>query len=161
MNRLKKYKKKDRNTNRNSIIEKTKNNRTKIFIKSKIHFKIIIYYFIIYCLLNISIQEDLNLSSYSKIILTIKGGGDQLILSDYSNFTSEGMIINQFNSTPDEIYVNGNIQNITGKKVYNLDDQLNNITLIWKYPLTDCGAMFYNLSNITAIDLSNLMIIVH
>ena len=32
MNRLKKYKKKDRNTNRNSIIEKTKNNRTKIFI---------------------------------------------------------------------------------------------------------------------------------
>ena len=68
------------------------------------------------------------------------------------------MIINPFNSTPDEIYVNGNIQNITGKKVYNLDDQLNNITLIWKYPLTDCGAMFYNLSNITAIDLSNLIV---
>lgn len=41
-----------------------------------------------------------------------------------------------------------------GKMVENLVNEINNITLIWKYQITNCNVMFKDLNNIIYIDLS-------
>ena len=46
-------------------------------------------------------------------------------------------------------------ENIKDKIVYNLSEQINNITIIWNRIITKCNSMFLYLSNITYIDLSN------
>ena len=124
-------------------------NMTKYATNSKIYYKILRYFMILLFILNTSKQEDL----YSKLVVTINGGGDQQILSD-SSFDLGDIEYGPFQNIPDEIYINGNIQNNLGKIAYNLEEQLNNITLIWKYPITDCSCMFYKLSNVTELDLS-------
>ena len=111
----------------------------------------LIYYFV-YCMICLS-KEELFSNSKSIITLTIKGKGNQKILSDAS--VSGYDEIWHFNDIPNQIYVNNIPQNKTDKIVYSLTEQINNITLIWNYPITKCCAMFYGLNNIIAIDLSN------
>ena len=93
-----------------------------------------------------------NLLSVSEITITIIGKGDQYILSN------ETMEINKisynFNQTPDEILINGERQNYSGFVAYNLEREENIITMKFNEPLTECNLMFYNLNNITKIDLS-------
>ena len=125
----------------------------KLFIKSKIHYRLIGYFLIFCFVVKLSSQQGTDLNTNSKITIAVKGGGDQQILSNFP-FTLGDRSYGPFNSIPDEIYVNGIIQVNLGKTVYNLEYQLNNITLIWKYPINDCSCMFYKLSNITEIDLS-------
>ena len=86
------------------------------------------------------------------ITLTIKGSGDQKILSDNS-FLKDG-INYTFEELPDEILVNGVSQSSIGKFVYNLSEQTNNVTMKWDSNITSCSCMFYGLTNIISIDFS-------
>ena len=84
------------------------------------------------------------LNYVSEIALTIRGIGEQRILNEN----------NGYNYRPSEILVNGVKQNNTDFKVYGLTDPINNIILRWDYDIINCNFMFFNLSNITEIDLS-------
>ena len=97
-------------------------------------------------------NEKKLLNCISEINITIKGTGTQQILSSYQNC---GHSRTDFNSLPNETLVNGVSQSNIEKYVYNLEKETNIITMRWNYQLTDCHAMFYNLTNITSIDLSN------
>ena len=88
----------------------------------------------------------------SEITITIKGSGNQYILNNDSLYIDNKYF--NFTHIPDKILINGDPQNYTGYMVYNLEKEENDITLIFNDLLTDCNAMFYNLSNIIKIDLS-------
>ena len=88
-----------------------------------------------------------NQIKFRKLILnyeiTIKvGGGTQTILYDTIQ-------------SPSQIFVNGNPHEVT-KTLTNLNYGENNIVkMVWYSPLLDCSKMFYDLSNILEINLSN------
>ena len=91
----------------------------------------------------------------SEITLTINGTGNQKILSD-SICKKEGADDNYiFEQLPDIILVNEVRQEIRGKIVYNLSQEVNNVTLIWNSSITNCNCMFSDLSNIISFDFSN------
>ena len=113
-----------------------------------LHIKIF-YYFIFSFIINITNENSLT----SKIILTIEGTGNQKILCNNSCQSS-----NYYkDKIPDVILINNVSQDIKGTIVYNLQEQINNITVIWNSALTDCSYMFFTLSNIIYIDLSNFV----
>ena len=93
-----------------------------------------------------------NALSISEITITIIGAGDQYILNNKSlqidniNYT--------FSDIPDQILINGVLQNYKGNMVYNLEKEENIITMKFNNLLTKCNLMFYNLDNIKEIDLS-------
>jgi len=104
---------------------------------------IIILIFSIFCRINIEIFYLRKLSSESEIKLTIKGKGQQKILSD----KYQGLL-------PSEIYINGKFYTSYSKEVNGLKGSNNNITLKWNSLITNCVAMFSDLSNIIYIDFS-------
>ena len=119
-----------------------------------IYYNLLIFFIIIYYIINISKEEDTK-NSKSKILLTINGTGNQSILSDYSYIDSNEIEkVCYFNYTPDNILVNDISQEYKDKYVYNLKEQINNITIILNNQINDCSCMFYNLKNIIKIDLS-------
>ena len=93
-----------------------------------------------------------NALSISEITITIIGTGDQYILNnktfviDNINYT--------FSDIPDQILINGVLQNYKENMVYNLEKEENIITMKFNHLLTKCNLMFYNLDNIKEIDLS-------
>ena len=101
---------------------------------------------------NIIKCDIFNLNYESIITITIKGEGNNAILSS-SSLDYNGNYYN-FEEIPNKIYINGELQNYTGKEVYNLPDGINNITMKWDNDLINCNAMFYELTNIIRIDLS-------
>ena len=107
-----------------------------------IKLKKLLYYIILNYIINISKAE------ISKIILTIKGKGNQKILDDSISGCSHNI------NYPDYIYVNNIYQGNSSSIVYNLTKKINNITISWDRQITDCRCMFSYLSNITYIDLS-------
>ena len=94
--------------------------------------------------------SKINLSS--EITITIKGSGNQSILSDYSD-TINGLYC-KFDIIPNELYVNGTKLNYTSKIVNNLEGEINNITMTFNSEINNSYVMFYELSNIILIDLS-------
>ena len=85
----------------------------------------------------------------SQITMTIKGAGKQKILSNYSGTVGYVTPINcSFGFLPDEIYINGKIQNYTDIYAYNLEKEINTVALKWNYRLTNCNVMFKDLKNI-------------
>ena len=100
-------------------------------------------FIILYFLINIS-KEDSPYSS--RIILTINGTGNQQIFSDDYDINPNYI---------DKIYVNDAVQEDKGKIVFNLEGEMNNITIVWINQIMNCYHMFYYLSNITYIDLSH------
>ena len=90
------------------------------------------------------------LQLYSEIKLTIKGKGNQHILSigidRYNEY--EGPL-------PTQLLINGNSQIINNNMIYNFKDEYNNITLIWNSPLSNTDYMFYEVKNITKIVISH------
>ena len=78
----------------------------------------------------------------SEIHLVISGNGNQNIFSDLFNFE------------PDEVIVN-KIPKASCKKSCIFDSEINNVTIYFNDYITSCKNMFYNLSNIIEIDLSN------
>ena len=113
-----------------------------LYIYNIINFLIVNFFLLFFpsCLTNN--LDIIRLNSLSEISLTINGIGNQSILS------------NDFTTIPNQIFVNGILQNTTGKIVYNLQNNINNITIIWNDQLTSCSSMFYNLTNILKADLS-------
>ena len=98
--------------------------------------KILAFIILLY-IINLSKEET------SKIILTINGPGDKKILSD------------DFSHIPNEIYINNSPHEVNNNNVYYLSEEINNITIIWNYEITNCYRMFYKLPSITYIDLSH------
>ena len=72
----------------------------------------------------------------------INGTGEQNIL--YSSFNSE----------PSKVIVNGIVKE-SCKKSCIFEYEINNVTIYFNDYITSCKNMFYNLSNIIEIDLSN------
>ena len=67
---------------------------------------------------NIIKCDIFNLNYESIITITIKGEGNNAILSS-SSLDYNGNYYN-FEEIPNKIYINGELQNYTGKEVYNL-----------------------------------------
>ena len=105
-----------------------------------LYYNLFLLFIIIYYILHISKEEDI-FNSTSKILLTINGTGNQSILSNYSIiYISNGMEkICYFNYTPDNILVNNISQKNKDTYVYNLTEQINNITIIWNNQIKDCS----------------------
>ncbi len=99
----------------------------------------ILGFIILLYIINLSKEET------SKVILTINGPGDKKILSD------------DFSHIPNEIYINNIQEEVKNNHVYNLNEEINNITIIWNYEITNCSRMFYRLPSITYIDLSHFI----
>ena len=129
--------------------------RTLFFLKFGIFQKnilnlsyILFYYFIINSIKGIS---SLN-SSYTEIMITIKGNGTQQILQNNNHYYD----VVGFNKVPDEIYINNMLQESSGYSVYIESENLkNNVTMKWNYLLTDCQGMFLELYNIINIYFIN------
>ena len=82
-------------------------------------------------------------SNSNEITITIRGSGDQKLLSDEYQ-----------NQLPNEIILYGNTQDFENK-IINLNQDINNITLKWNENiLTNCSAMFKDLINIIEFDFS-------
>ena len=96
-------------------------------------------------------ENNTILNTTSEITITIKGIGYQQILSNDNRCFVNNV---NFNSFPNQIFINGVLQNYIGNMVYNLKNQTNNITMKWNHQLTNSKNTFYNLENITKIDLS-------
>ena len=110
-----------------------------------------IFFSLLLFFLELSNEQLLKINYISEITITINGTGNQSILSDGIH-NCDGKV--NFTEIPSQILVNGVLQNYTGKIVYNLIKEVNNITMIWNYTITNCNVMFSNLNNITKIDLS-------
>ena len=120
-----------------------------------IYYNLLLFFIIIYYIIHIS-KEEYIINSISKILLTINGTGNQRILSNQSIYYYINEIKKDcyFNYTPDNILVNNISQENKDKYVYNLTEQINNITIIWNNQINDFSCVFYGLNNITIIDLS-------
>ena len=107
-----------------------------------------IYFIIVFIISSFSIYLsyenkyiDKELDLNNEITITIKGTGEQYIVSNSSRII------------PSEIYVNGEKQSAAGRTV-NLVEEENIIILKWNSPVTDCSYLFATLNNIIKIDLS-------
>ena len=68
---------------------------------------------------------------------------------------SQNVLNPGYSSRPDEIYVNGNHDNINEEDIFsNLENGENIIIMKWNNKLTNCDSMFKDLSNIIEIDLT-------
>ena len=137
------------------------NNSKKINLKYRINKKqnniniknvfisLLIFFYSIEFIFSQTIEKLRKINLISEIIITIRGKGDQYILN---NKKTHGAT---FKNIPSEIYINGILQEYQGKIVYNLENEENTIKMKFNYTLKNCNVMFYNLHNITKIDLSN------
>ena len=146
--------------NNRTIKNKSNNKQNKnnycILLKTKIiEYKnkiipLLLKYFII---VNLIIQviskksdtnKNRNLDLLNEIIIKISGTGTQNILSpSYSK------------SQPYEVLINGISSSFSDKKVSNLENDENYITMKWNYKVQDCTDMFLYLTNLIEVDLSS------
>ena len=129
------------------IVRKKQNNENKIN-----RFLIFIILLIQIVFSDEKISNFRKILSVSEITLTLRGSGNQYILNNSNASFDKNFYI--FDKSPDQILINGVLQNYTGNMVYNLVNEENIITLKFNDLLTDCSAMFSKLSNIIKIDLS-------
>ena len=132
--------------NSNKIVQKKKKilSNINIIVGNFIIFLKIFFFINLLTEINTKIQ-------YSEITIKIKGKGTQKILNNYDDSWCGSK---SFNSIPNQIYINNELQNYTGYTVYNLVNEINYITIKWNYSITNCNSMFYKLSNIEYIDFS-------
>ena len=111
------------------------------------NFLLILIYIVLYPSICLSQKYDLRqLSTISEIKMTIKGKGNQYILSpefQYEEDKIENIIINNVSQTD------------KSKIKFDLNSEINNITIVWNSKLKNITQMFSGLSNITFIDFSN------
>ena len=135
--------KKDNSSKKNFYTNKSKEIHLKAKYKkiNRFHGKINKIFIIFNFILFIPLSEENHLikkNCLSEIILTIKGKGNQKIISS----DSVGCHYVNSNNIPEHILINGILQNYSEKMVYNLTQDLNNITLQWDHPLVNCNSMF-------------------
>ena len=117
--------------------------------KMKNKLSILIYYFILINLIvpifthNNKISKKINFAYEIKIKLM--GTGTQKIFGDYFGD----------NNLPSRVLLNGNSASTSGKSILNLVNEENIITLSWNSYLNDCSYMFYQITNLIEVDLSN------
>ena len=111
---------------------KNKNKISKIIIGNKDTNFLLNIYLLLFLLLIIETKDrkirKLNLNS--EITLTINGTGTQQILSNRQLVIPDFGLV-QFTTVPDEIYVNDIYQNETSFYVYNLVNEINNVTILF------------------------------
>ena len=108
--------------------------------------KLNILSFLIILIFSKSVSQDLSDSSiYSYVIMNITEGTNKIYYDQSSSFTK-----------PDEVYVNGIIQENKAFQVFNKDE--NNATLIWRHPITSCAEMFRDCGHIIEMDFSHFNI---
>ena len=136
------------NKSHNKINNKNKGNTFikkifwKLLFKYKTNFYLLLIIFFVINFIPLYLSKKIRkLNLLNEISLSIKGTGNQSILEK------------DFKTKPDEIYINGKSQDYINI-FYNLEEEINNITMIWNNQLTSCYEMFKNLSNITVIDFS-------
>ena len=89
-----------------------------------------------------TIEKLINQANYfSEVHLVVKGTGNKKILSD------------SFNIEPSEVKING--VSINYKKIYKFQSSPNNVVLYFNFIIETCGKMFFELTDIEEIDLSN------
>ena len=151
-NKLKIYNDKQRKNNEKQISSYKKIQMPTHIKLIRIQFELFLFIFLMQTSYSQAILNFRNLLSVSEITITIKGSGDQYILNNKSFEINQ--IRYNFNHTPDEILINGKRQNYSGIVVYDLEREENIITMKFNEPLNECNLMFYQLANITKIDLS-------
>ena len=111
---------------------------------SQINYKLFLlsFQFILAILNDLKVKNNFLLYS-SKILITINNKGIQKLLD--SDFTSQ----------PSDVLVNGISKTSTCKKTCTLENINNNITLVFTNNIIFCNSMFYDVRNVTYIDLSN------
>ena len=141
--------------NKNNLIRINIMNKSgKNITKNKLFFTVYFGYIKYILILNLFEQILLNNNNihfieykFSKISLKIKGIGYKKIFS-----SEKYQFLNYL--YPNEIYINGEIQNIINHTYY-LKQTENFVELSWTKPLNSCKGMFYGCSDITELDLSN------
>ena len=103
-------------------------------------------FFIIFLFIVISKEVYIN-----EITIKIKGKGVQNILSD-SKVCRDYTI--GFNSFPNQVIINGKEETSLNNYSYNMTEEINNVTMKWDSPLTNCNLMFKDLVNIIDFDFS-------
>ena len=122
----------------NCFVNKMKKKLNLSTFKYSITFTFIIIFFV--SLISIY-NKDIKIY-FSEINLIIRGKNEQNILSE------------EFSFDPDQVFVNGILNNSCIKTCF-LNNELNNITIIFNNNLESCSNMFKNLDNILEVDLSN------
>ena len=82
-------------------------------------------------------------NAYSEIHLVINEPGDQMVLS------------NSFYKDPSDVIVNGESKKNICNRVCYLEENFNNITLVFNEDIESCEMMFNGINNMTEIDLSD------
>ena len=139
---------------KNNVYRKKQNHFLK---KINLLFYIIIkyeLYLIILLTINSMFQVNSlkNLNFANEIKITVKGKGNQRIISSafkllLDNYDKRYYAYN--------IYINDAFQKNIDTIVYDLQNEINDIKIIFNYKLLSCRAMFNSLKNIIKIDLSN------
>ena len=150
------------NLNNETKVIKNKNikNRIKInnfilnYLRRKIKFNFKTLYkininrflliYLIFLFFNLCTSKKINLYFDSEIKIILNGTGDHRILYSFANIKY----------TPDKIILNGELLNNTETILYDLANEINNVTMIWNNQLTSCYSMFMFLDTIIYIDLS-------
>ena len=115
----------------------------------------------IYCnlkLLNSLLKSRLNLFLFFLLISLFKNKTkEEKIISEISlEIIGDGkkIIINTLD-IPSKVLINGIDSEVSDLSDYNLPSrEINNITIQWDYPLTDCFEMFREIEGLTKVDLS-------
>ena len=117
-------------------------NKSKNYLNKKLYINnilLIIFFLIIF--FPICLSDRLKLNKIIEIEITIKGNGNQNILSNDYNY-----------ELPNEVLVNGNVyNNYKNKTIYNLTSRESNITMRWNTSITNFSHLFESLPNITNI----------
>ena len=92
-----------------------------------------------------------NLNFANEIKITVNGKGNQRIFSSAFNLLLYNYDKNYY---PYYIYINDAFQNYFDTIVYDLQNEINDIKIIFNYKLLSCKSMFNSLKNIINIDLS-------
>ena len=114
-----------------------------VYLKKRIlkyhEYNIIIFRLLISISLILSKQPNIN-NKLSEITLTIRGSGNNIKILSNTTFCSHDKNI-KFNSVPDRVIINNKTQNFSGIFV-NLTKEINQVTLQWDKPITDCTLMY-------------------
>jgi surface protein len=142
-----------RNKNKLKGINKSLKSKgcNKIKLRKKYIFPLLLFYLFIIINLNILIiskniekYKIVKLYSLNEITIKIRGGEKQKILNS------------NYKYVPTEVLANGKSLIIeSGNTISNLQEKENIIIMKWNYTIKDCEDIFYTLTNLLEVDLSN------
>ena len=134
---------------------KLKNDKIYI-INNKFNEKYSIFITLFFILIILKLCYLKKLLFNSEITFTIKGNGTQKILYKKIEHIPSQILINDVEIIITEINITEiDIEKTNYYFIYNFTNNINNITFIWNYTITNCSYMFNGLVNITDIYFTN------